>query len=153
MSAGLYPGGVEPAGAAPVSTSVSNPPKRPVAIRYEGIVSDWVIQTTTGAYSAVTPVEQGVVLSLMIRQGDIKSSPTTGNTLNEIEYLNGQTLAADIDDRVRRSNPLARYLDEKQAEIVRIDHEIGANGFKVAVYFKDLTADKNRVLRRDASVR
>lgn len=153
MTAGLYPGGVGPAGVAPISSSAPIKVKRPVALRYEGVVSDWVIHSGTGAYQAVTPVEQGVVLSLCIRQGHIKSSPSTGNTLHEIEYLDSATLAADIEDRVRRSNPLARYLAEGQVEVSRIEHERGAHGFKVAVYFKDLTADKSRILRRDASVR
>lgn len=150
--AGIYPGGVGPAGADPVTSTFAPRQKRPAAIRYEGATSDFELDHD-GNYQAVTPVEQAVALSLSIRQGDIKSSPTTGNTLHEIVYLDSATLGADIDDRVRRSNPLARLLADGQAEIVRIDHEIGKQGFKVAVYFRDLTADKTRTIRRDASVR
>lgn len=152
MSAGVYPAGIGPAGVAPVSSSASVRQKRPTAIRYEGATSDFPLDAL-GNYEAVTPVEQAVAISLCIKQGDIKSSPTTGHTLAEIVYLDKQTLGADIEDRVRRSNPLARLLADGEAEIVRIDHEVGSQGFKVAVFFKDLTADKTRTLRRDASVR
>jgi hypothetical protein len=120
-------------------------------LRYEGTVSDWVIDGP-GNYRAVTPVEQGVALSLCVRQGDIKSSPTTGNTLHEITHLGGDDLDNDIRNRVLTANPLARLIRDKQAEVVRIDKEIGKQGFKVALHFKDLTADKSRVLRQDASI-
>jgi hypothetical protein len=151
MPAGSYPAGLAPAGAAPVQTGMSTTPKQPVAIRYEGATRDWALDDAAN-YKAVTPVEQGVVLSLCVKQGDIKSSITTGNTLHEIEYLGNEDLGADIRDRVLTSNPLARFISEGQAAVTRIDHEGAPNGFKVAVYFKDLTADKNRVLRADASI-
>lgn len=149
--AGSFPGGFGPSGADPVTSTFAPRAKRPVALRYEGSTADWS-KDHDGNYKAVTPVEQGVALSLCVRQGDIKSSPTTGNTIHEIVYLDKNTLKADIEDRVKRSNPLARLLAEGQAELVRIDHEVTANGLKVAVYFKDLTADKSRTLRRDASI-
>lgn len=151
MTAGLYPGGIGPAGVAPTVSGHTTTPKRPVAIRYEGVTRDWAHDADAN-YKAVTPVEQGVALALCVKQGDIKSSPTTGNTLHEIEYLGGPDLGADIRDRVLTSNPLARLIADGEAEVTKIDHEEAPNGFKVAVYFKDLTADKNRVLRADASV-
>lgn len=151
MSAGIWPAGLEPAGADPVQSGYTTTPKRPVAIRFEGITRDWALDSAAN-YKAVTPVEQGVALSLCVKQGDIKSSPTTGNTLHQIEYLGGADLGADIRDRVLTSNPLARLVADREAEVTKIDHEEAANGFKVAVYFKDLTADKNRVLRADASI-
>jgi hypothetical protein len=152
MPAGSYPAGFAPAGADPITSTFAPRAQRPVALRYEGSTSDFPLDAN-GNYEAVTPVEQGFALALCVKQGDIKSSPTTGNTLHEIVYIDGATIAADIDDRVRRSNPIARFLADGQAEIVRIDHEVGTQGFKAAVYFRDLTADKSRVLRRDASVR
>lgn len=151
MSAGSWPGGFGPAGAAPVQSGSTTKPKQPVAIRYEGFTRDFALDNEAN-YKAVTPVEQGVALSLCVRQGDIKSSPTTGNTLHEIVYLGNSDLGADISDRVLTSNPLARFIAERQAEVVLIDHEETQNGFKVAVYFKDLTGDKNRILRANASI-
>lgn len=152
MSAGEFPAGTAPAGANPVISSVSARPKRPAAIRYEGSIRDWRITAATGAYEAVTPVEQGMVLSLCVRQGQIKSSPTTGHTLGEILYLGGQDLEADVRDRVMRSNPLARLVAERQAAVKRIDVQDVSGQLRVAVYFVDLTQDPTRLLRRDAAL-
>lgn len=151
--AGSYPGGLGPAGADPVATGVTLPRKAPKAIRYEGATRGFPIEEATGAYQAVTPVEQGFALALCTKQGDIKPSPTTGNTLHEIVYLGDPDLLADVTDRVRNANPIRRFLDESQAEIVRIDLEEKRNGFNVAVFFKDLTGDKNKILQADAFIR
>jgi hypothetical protein len=152
MSAGSYPAGLGPTGVAPIDTSAQPPrPRQPKALRYEGATADWALDTL-GNYKAVTPVEQGIALSLCVRQGSIKSSPTTGNTLHEIVYLGAPDLANDIRNRIMSANPLARLVSEKQAEIVRIDHEIRKQGFVAVVYFRDMTSDKNRVLQQDASI-
>lgn len=150
--AGLFPGGIGPAGADPATVTTIIRSGRPTAIRYEGAVRDWTIYGPTGGYQAVTNVEQGVVLSLCVRQKQIKSSPLTGHTLDEIEYLGGQDLDADVRDRVMRSNPLARLLADKQASVKKIDVQVVSNQLRVAVYFVDLTRDKNRILRRDAAL-
>ena len=152
MSAGQYSAGSEPAGAAPVVTAPNQRSRRPTAIRYEGSIRDWPIYDATGGYQAVTPVEQAVVLSLMVRQGQITSSPTTGHTLFEIETLDETTIEADVNDRVRRANPLARLLRDREAEIKKIDVQTVANQLRVAVYFVDLTRDRNRLLRVDAAL-
>lgn len=151
MSAGSYPGGIGPFGADPVQTGYTSKPKQPVAIRYEGVTRDWSLDDAAN-YKAVTPVEQGVALSLCVKRGAIKSSPDTGNTLHEIVYIGGIDIAAEIKDRVLKSNPLARFISEGQASITKIIHEETPSGFKVAVFFKDLTVDKSRVLRSDASI-
>ncbi len=147
-----FPLGTEPAGASPIVTSPPRKAKRPTAIRYEGAVRDWTIYDSTGGYQAVTPVEQGVALSLMVSQGQITSSPTTGHTLNEIETLDETTIEADASDRVRRANPLARLVRDRKAAIKKIDVQVVANQLRVAVYFVDLTRDKNRMLRADAAL-
>lgn len=152
MTTAAYPAGIEPAGADPIVAGVSIRAKRPTAIRYEGAVRDWTIYDGTGGYQAVTPVEQGVVLSLCVRQGQITSSPLTGHTLNDIETLDPQTIDADASDRVRLSNPLARLVRDGQAEIKKIDVQIVANQLRVALYFADLTRDRTRILRRDAAL-
>lgn len=152
MTTGVYPAGIGPAGADPVTTTVTPKPQRPTAIRYEGAVRDWTIYDNTGGYQAVTPVEQAVVLSLCVRQGQISSSPTTGHTINEIETLDETTIDADVSDRVRRSNPLARLVRDGEALIKKIDVQIVSNQLRVAVYFADLTRDKNRILRRDVAL-
>lgn len=151
MPAGLYPAGIAPAGADPIRHGVTLPRKTPKAIRYEGGTQDFPLDAV-GSYQAVTPVEQGFALGLCVRQGDIKSSPLTGNTLHQIVYLGDPNLAADVRDRVVNANPIKRLLDEEQAELVRIDLQENRNGFRAAVFFKDLTADKNKILQRDAFI-
>lgn len=152
MPTELFPAGTEPAGADPVVRVPTTRAKRPTAIRYEGAVRDWPIYASTGGYQAVTPVEQGVVLSLMVRQGQITSSPTTGHTLDQIETLDPETIEADASDRVRRANPLARLVRDGEAAIKKIDVQIVSNQLRVALYFADLTRDKNRILRVDAAL-
>jgi hypothetical protein len=152
MPTGVFPAGLGPAGADPVQTGVTLPRKLPKAIRYEGATRDFPLDAM-GHYQAVTPVEQGFALGLCVKQGDIKSSPTTGNTLHEIVYVGDPDLDADVRDRIVNANPIKRYLDEGQAEIVRIDVQVTPNGFLAAVYFRDLTGDKNKTLRRDAFIR
>lgn len=152
MSAGVYPAGTEPAGADPIVVGITTRVKRPTAVRYEGSLRDWKIYDSTGGYQAVTPVEQGFVLGLCVQQGQITSSPLTGHTLHEIETLDGTTIDADVNDRVRRANPIARYLSEGQAAIKRVVVDISARQLRVAVYFVDLTRDKNRILRRDVAL-
>jgi hypothetical protein len=152
MSAGVWPGGVGPAGADPATVGSSSRSLKPAAIRYEGSVRDWQLDPTTGGYRRVTPAEQGVALSLMVAQGSITSSPLTGHTLGEIVYLGGPDVEADATDRVRRANPLARLVADGQVEIKRIAVDATGNQLKVALYFVDLTGDKNRILKRDASI-
>lgn len=152
MTAGVFPAGTEPAGAAPVSSAYVARPLRPAAIRYEGAIRDWTLYDSTGGYQAVTPVEQAVVLSLCIRQGQITSAPTLGNTVHEIETLDPTTIDADVSDRVRRSNPLARLVRDGEAEIKKIEVQIVANQLRYAVFFADLTRDRNRILRRDVAL-
>lgn len=148
----VYPAGIGPAGAAPIQTGYSQRALKPRAIRYEGSIRDWQLDPATGGYRRVTPAEQGVALSLMVAQGSITSSPQTGHTLNEIVYLGGPDVEADATDRVKRSNPLARLVADGQVEIKRVAVDTSGTQLRVALYFVDLTGDKNRVLRRDASI-
>lgn len=114
------------------------------AMRYEGSVRDWQLDAQNN-FAAVTPNEQAVVLSLAVKQGSIKSSPETGNTLHEILYLGDPNLGADITSRVMKSNPLERLVSEGSVSIDRIDHETTKLGLKVAIYFRDLDVDKNKL--------
>lgn len=143
--AGSFPAGSGPGGFDPSSTGTSPGRLLPTAIRFEGATRDWALDDA-GNYRKVTPNEQAVILSMCVKQGDIKSSPTTGNTLHKIVYLGGENLGADIENRVRTSNPIARLLAAKAIEIVRIDFETRGGKLLVATYFRDLQTDKNKVL-------
>ena len=152
MAAGVYPAGAGPAGVAPVSTTSSVQVEPPTALRYEGSVSDWTLYDNTGGYQAVTPVEQGVILSCCVRRGQLKSSPNTGNTLHEIEYLGGENLEADVRDRLLTSSPLDSYLKDGSAVVDRIVVETEGNRLLARLFFRDMTRDPNRLLRRNLAL-
>lgn len=151
MTAGLYPAGVGPAGVAPVSTGTAYRVTRPAAIRYEGETKDWALDST-GGYRRVTPVEQGVILSLSVKKGDLKSSPEIGHTLHEIAYLGTPDVESDARDRLLRSKPLASYIADGSAAVKRIDVQSTENSLRARVFFVDLTGDPNKILSRDASI-
>lgn len=149
--AGSFPAGTGPAGADPVQSS---PPRAPLALgamRYEGATRGWV-QDANGQYVKLHPVEQAVALSMCTRKGSLKSAPLVGNTLFEIEYLGGDDLAKDVEDRVRNAYPLSVLVAAGDVEIVRIDHD-ETNGLVVALYFKNLRAkNPSKELKRSAAI-
>jgi len=117
----------------PVSSSA------PVALRYEGSAKDWVL-TGDGGYRSVTSTEQGMILSICVNQGDIKSSPLTGNTLRRIKYLGANNLQADCEDRVRNSNPAKRLVATGKAKITKIVVQASNKKLVVEMFFKALDA-------------
>lgn len=145
MGAGSARAGLGLSGADPVVPG-SDPSKTVVvAMRYEGSTQDWQLDSNRN-FAAVTPNEQGVVLSLAINQGDLKSSPTTGSTLRQIPYLGSPNLGADIANRVNTSNPIARLLSSGSISIDKIDYQVvNRNKLAIVVYFRDLDVDPNRV--------
>jgi len=149
--AGSFPAGMGPAGADPVQSS---PPRAPInlgAMRYEGSTRGWV-QDSTGQYVKLHPVEQAVALSMCTRKGSLKSNPRVGNTLFEIEYLGGDDLAKDVEDRVRNAYPLSVLVAAGDVEIVRIEHD-ETNGLFVALYFRNLRAQNpTKALKRAAVI-
>lgn len=142
--AGSYSAGSGFAGVDGVVVGVT--PKKTVvaAMRYEGSVKDWQLDANNN-FAAVTPNEQAVVLSIAVKQGSVKSSPTTGNTLHEILYLGSQNLGSDITNRVMTSNPIARLVAAGSVSIEKIEYQATKIGLKVAVYFKDLEVDQNKL--------
>lgn len=134
-----------------VTVGTTSTKTRVVAMRYEGSVKDWQLDANNN-FAAVTPNEQGVVLSVAIKQGSIKSSPTTGSTLHEIVYLGSPNLGADITNRVMLSNPIARLVSDGAVSIDKIDYQIiGGNRLAIAVYFRDLEVDPNFLNRTNWS--
>lgn len=116
------------------------------AMRYEGSAKDWVLDVN-GNFRAVSPNEQAVALSMSVKQGDIKSSPTTGNTLYQIEYLGSANIGADVTNRVMQSNPIARLVADGSISIDKVDYSTKGKKLAVAVYFRDLDVDPNIINR------
>lgn len=115
-------------------------------MRYEGSLKDWELDEAYN-FVGVTPNEQAVVLSMCIRQGSIRSSPSTGNTLSEIVYLGSPNLEADITNRVMLSNPISRLSSDGKVLIKKIQYLTGKFGLRVAVYFADLEVDPNKIIQ------
>lgn len=145
MGAGSSRAGLGLSGVNPVIPG-SDPRKTVVAaMRYEGSIQDWELDSNFN-FRAVTPNEQCVVLSLAVNQGEIRSSPTTGSTLRQIQYLGSDNLGQDITNRVLTSNPIARLLDAGSISIDKIDYKVvNRNKLAIVVYFRDLDVDPNRV--------
>lgn len=87
------------------------------------------------------PVDQGMALSLLVRQGSIGSAPNVGNTLHEVE-IGVQSTAADVRDRVMNAYPLSRYVEQQDVNIIEIAHEELSSGLKVAVSYRNLRTGK-----------
>jgi hypothetical protein len=148
MGIGSSPAGLGLSGADPVIPG-SDPRKTIVAaMRYEGLTKDWELDANEN-FAAVTPNEQAIVLAIAVKQGELRSSPTTGNTLHEILYLGSPNLGTDITNRVLSANPIARLIAAGSVSIDRIDYQVstnpGAGRLKVAVYFRDLDVDPNKL--------
>lgn len=142
--AGSSGAGLGLAGLDEVIVSVDPVKSTVIALRYEGATKDWELDANNN-FSGVTANEQGVALSICVRQGSILSSPTTGSTLHEIEYLGAINLGADITNRVMTSNPIARLVAAKSVSIEKIEYSVRSHKLAIAVYFKDLDVDPNRI--------
>lgn len=119
----------------------------PVALRYEGLLKDWVLDAP-GNYRSVTSTEQGMITSICVNQGQIKSSPQTGNTLDQIVYLGSPTLQADVEDRIRKSNPAAALVASGKARISKIVVQTSGGRLIAEVFFQALDTPNSKVLSR-----
>jgi len=140
--AGSNNAGTSLSGSDTIVVAASNHKVPVVAMRYEGSIRDWELDEEKN-FVWVTPNEQGVALSMSIRQGSVKSSLTTGNTLHEILYLGQDNIGADVTNRVMLSNPIARLVANNNVSIDKIVYQTSKRGLKVAVYFRDLDVDPN----------
>lgn len=147
MGAGSTGAGRGGAGFDPPFVNVPVVSAPPVALRYEGLVKDWVLDDP-GNYRSVTSTEQGMILSICVNQGQIKSSPQTGNTLDQIVYLGGASLQSDVEDRIRNSNPAKALIAAGKAKITRIVVQTTRFRLMVEVFFKALDTPNSPILSR-----
>lgn len=135
--------GVGFAGYAPVgprSTRQRDTRKR--AINYDPWVKDFTTTESAGAtelYDAIHPVDQQVVLALTIPLGSLKSAPTVGHRLAEVNRLTGSTLVRAVEDRIRLA--LKRLIDGQKITILSIDIDASAalrGQLKVATSYQNL---------------
>jgi hypothetical protein len=148
MGAGSEGAGTGGAGLDVPEAGLMPAPNPPVALRFEGLNSDWVLQPDSGDYRSVTSTEQGMILSICVNQGQIKSSTTTGNTLDQIQYLGGKNLQADVEDRLRNANPAKALIAAGKAKFVNIEVQSSGQRLLVAASFQALDAPKSQILKR-----
>lgn len=147
MGAGSNGAGVGGAGFDPPFVNVEPVSLPPVALRYEGLTKDFVIDDS-GNYRSVTSTEQGMIISICFNQGQIKSSPQTGNTLDQIVYLGSANLQADVEDRIRNANPAKALIAAGKASIRNIVVQTTGGRLAVEVFFKALDAPNSQTLSR-----
>jgi hypothetical protein len=116
------------------------------ALRYNGGSKDWSQSGSPAVIDTIHWVDQGMALSVLVPQGSIQSSPSSGSTLHEIHYLGTPNLKAEVQARIEQSNPAARFIAAGQARIERIDVETQSGKLAVAVYYQNLvTKQRDRV--------
>lgn len=128
-----------PAKPSPAPARATVPARR---LETDGRTLDYALDSK-GRWQGGHPVDQGVTLSLMVRLGSIGSAPNVGNDLHETE-IGVPSTANDVRDRVLRSYPLSRYIEEQAIEILDIRHEeIEFGGLKVSVTYRNLRTGQN----------
>jgi len=145
MGIGTEPAGHGRAGLDTPYVNVQRAKRPPVALRYEGATKDWPTDAD-GNYRSVTSTEQGMMLSVTVSQGQIKSSTQTGNTLHEIKYLGAKNLRSDVENRIRNSNPAKALVAAGKARIVKIDVAISNKKLVATTYFQALDKPNSPLL-------
>jgi len=117
------------------------------AWRYDGGRRDLLVGAN-GVSTKCHPIDQEMMIGLCTKQGSWKSDPTIGSTLHSIVYLGTPNLQAEVEDHVRKANPIAALLANGDVEIDLITHETTPGGaLLVAVHYRNMRLDKNRVQR------
>lgn len=104
---------------------------------YDGRTRDTVLDQY-GVHRGVHPTDSGMAMSLMVRQGSIKSDPSIGSKLRDISDLGAPNLAEQIRVCVESALPLSRLVSEGKARIERIDFKVERSKLAVWVYYTNL---------------
>lgn len=126
----------------PLSTRKQDTPPR--AINYDPNEKDFTVSENAAGiilYDAIHPVDQQVVLALTIALGSLKSAPTVGHRLAEVNRLSGATLQRAVDDRIRLA--LKRLTTAGKVSILAIDIDVRIHGqLKIATSYQNLVTRK-----------
>lgn len=138
-SAGTGPAGFAPIG--PFSTRKTTTPPR--ATNYNPFTKDFTTSVTNGValYDAIHPVDQQVILALSIPLGSLKSAPTVGHRLREVNRLSGPQLERAVQDRIRLA--LKSLVDRGKISILSVEVDVHVSGqLKVATSYQNLVTRK-----------
>jgi hypothetical protein len=104
---------------------------RPTAILFDGVTRDFP-KDENGRHVAIHPVDAEMQMACMVGLQGLGSSPTTGNELRRIEYLDPERLGAEVRDAMTRATKALR--ERGDVTIVDIRHEtFGIGGLFVEV--------------------
>jgi hypothetical protein len=113
--------------------------RAPAAKRFNGQRRDFILHAD-GTIEGSTPTEQGVLMSLCIRRGQLAHAQTVGNDLRRVQPSTPEREASEIRAAIERATPLDVLLAEKQVEILSIEHQFSHTGrLSVAVAWRDLS--------------
>jgi len=137
MGFGSSPAGVGPAGFDPVKPLSGRPSQgAPIAAFVDARLRDVVVRAD-GIVAGTHPVDQEVVLAIIVARGTILAAPNTGSTLRAIEF-GGPTLPTLVKDAVRLA--LATLVSNGDVAILAITEEDGNGGYRFALSYKNLRA-------------
>ncbi len=85
--------------ALPTAGTVLRPP---AAVHFDAVLRDYPLGSD-GRYVEIHPVDSRVQMALSMALGRIASTPTTGNALRRIPYLNPKRIKAQATDAVRQA--------------------------------------------------
>lgn len=98
---------------------------RPVAIHFDGLTRDFPLDAD-GHYTSIHPVDSAMQMAMMVARNDIASSPTTGNGLKGLKYLDPKRVEAIVNDEVRICT--AQIVARGDVAIDGVRHVLGAAG-------------------------
>jgi len=134
--------------------SVPSGPRKafvPASPYYDGRARDWQVDAD-GRHVSAHPIDSGVQLAMFLQKGELRSSPTTGNDLLQIQDLTGPRRQSEAERIVREAQPIARYLAEGAVTITRIDSEYRSStgALLVELWYRNNITAKDETARSRA---
>lgn len=104
--------------------------KPPAALLYDGRTATNPLDSATGLYREIHPVDQAVALALLVRQGTLASAPNVGSRFREIRKITATT-PAQATDFARQA--LATLVAAKSIAVLSIVVETNQSTGAVAI--------------------
>jgi hypothetical protein len=145
---GTYPFGSTPFGRDPSVPSGPRGAYLPAALEYDGQRLDWAVDAD-GRHKSLHPIDSGVQLAMFVQRGELKSSPSTGNTLLSSTELGTSRQQQEAESIVRTAQPLKRYLEDGSVTILRIETEVrtSTGALLVALYYRNNVTSRDQIAR------
>jgi hypothetical protein len=107
-----------------------------------------------GRVVSMHPIDVGVRNAMFVQKGELRSSPSTGNTLLKLDSLGTDRLQSEVEGCVRASNPIARYLQEKRIEILLIESDFRAStgALLVSVTYRNRETQRTEIVKKPVRI-